>query len=282
MVMGQPMQQNETVGVFLRFLNEKLNEFRSALATFIRTMTLEDRNSKSKTAGELLVRVETLRSTLSTNDLPHWVPTLEQALRAYQKNPNHPDAGFSVMKGIMSVYHQIQNQKWDMADFSAAGAIEFTAIYEDVYAGSGIRELFDTLIEQLQWIIDSGLIDSNGAIKQLERLLATLRKNATADIFSRQGAWQFTKIFVKNFSWEILEKVPILEQATKALRKTMEELDIKFSHVRDEVTNRLTNAAKPDQPTLPKKEFPLPAPSHEDREILADSKLADAHQSENS
>ncbi len=255
------MQQNENIATYFRFLNEKLDEVRSALERFVQTITLHDLTAKVKSTQDLLARVENLKNALSGKDRPEWLLILEQALAGYQRTANQPDAGLHAMTRVMQIYSRIQSQKWDFLDTSIDATVDFNAIFEAAYTRSRIPKLFDMLIEQLRWVIDSGQIDSNRAINQLQKLLATLKKNYKGDIFSRQGAWQLVKVFSKNFAWAVVEDIPGLKHASKAMRETIKELDIEFGKIQEEVVSRLATAVEPSLPAPPAKEFPaLPAP----------------------
>ncbi len=87
----------------------------------------------------------------------------------------------------MDLYPRIESQQWDFADSSLNAAVDFTAVYTEFYRESRVPELFDELVEELNRIVDSGEVDSLQAIKSLERLIATIKKNARGDFFSTRG-----------------------------------------------------------------------------------------------
>ncbi|MGA2443544.1 MAG: hypothetical protein ABSH08_21535, partial [Tepidisphaeraceae bacterium] len=258
---------------YYRFLNQKFGEFRNALANFLQVISVDGQAKKIESAKNLASSLEVLRSALSAKDQPPWLQSLLTRLGEYQQIAPHRDnAGRMVLETIISVGREIENQKWDIENSNSIGTVQFAAIYEAVYVDSPIPKLFDALIAQLEWIIDSGKIDSISAIKQLEKLLANLRRNSKADIFSREYVGRFVQIFSAKLCWKYLESIPGLKQPMEALHETMTELGISFTRVGEEVMKRLAMAVEPEAPRLPQNEFPaLPAPRPEESDVLPDT-----------
>jgi hypothetical protein len=255
------MPHNESVDFFLRFLGERFQAFRAALNSFLHTLALEDRAKKLDTAQAVLASLDDLKRAMSANDHPNWIAPLEQKLNWYRKHAaSQADAGLQVINAVLQLNPSIESQKWNFADSASNSAIDFAAIYQEYYKGSRVPELFDELVTQLQQIIATGEIDSLTTIKALEKLIATIRKNARGDYFSTRGAWEFTQLFFKNLSIELLENIPGLKHAVKAVRKTMSELDLEMSQVHDQVKQKLTESVSGDLPMLEYKPLALPAP----------------------
>jgi hypothetical protein len=258
-----------SVELYHRFLNEKFREFRGALNGFLQAIALDNSDEKLKLAGALIESIQDLRRALAKSDQPGWLEAVESKLRWYRQRLVHqPDAGLQLLQVIMSVHEHIQNQKWEVGDSTTVSLIDFTALYQELYAASQAPKLFDDLINQLQALIDSGHVDSYRAIKQLQKLVATLRKNSKGDIFSKQWAWLFTRTFAKNFTWEVLGDTPFIKQASKALRTTIDELDVEFNNVQNDVVGRIAASVEPDQPLIPFEAVPkLPAPSRQETDV---------------
>jgi hypothetical protein len=243
------MAKNESVEFFLRFLRERFNAFRQALTLFLQMLALDDRTKKVETAKAVVARLDDLKRAMSTKDHPGWIATLEQKLQWYVKAvAAQPEAGLQVIQTILSVNSEIEKQTWDFAGSSANVAIDFAAIYQEYYRESRVPELFDELVKHLQ------------AIKALEKLIVTIKRNARGDFFSTRGAWEFTQLFFKNYGLELLENAPGLKHVVKAVRKTMSELDLEFAQVHDQIRKRLTDVSKSDLPILQYKPLALPAP----------------------
>jgi hypothetical protein len=278
------MSKNESVDFFLRFLEERFTAFRTALTSLIQAVTQEDRTRKLEEAKLTLARIDDLKRAMSKVDHPNWIRPLEERISWYVRAAeSQQDAGLQLIGTVLQLNPQIESQKWEFADTAASSAIDFAQIYQEYYQASKVPELFDQLVCHLETIINSGEIDSVQTTKALERLLATIRKNARGDYFSTRGAWEFTLVFFKNLSIETLETIPALKQVSKALRKTMAELDLEMSHVHDEVRKRLQVAVPGLLPVLEYRTRTLPAPKSnedEDATLTSESKIttiSDSH-----
>jgi hypothetical protein len=257
------MAKNESVDFFLRFLNERFAAFREALMQLLEAISLEDKRRKGEAAKKVLHTIDDLKRSMSATDHPSWLGQLEGQLKGYlARYEGHPDSGKALLAAILHLHPAIEDQKWVFAEASPA-AIDFAAIYEEYYAASRVPELFQELIGHLETIIQSGEIDSIQTIKALEKLIATLRKNARGDYFSTRGAWEFTQVFFRNFSIELFEDIPVLKHVFKALRKTMSELDLEMNEVHDQVRRKLAESAKEELPMLEYKALALPPPPQE-------------------
>jgi len=261
------MPKNESVDFFLRFLRERFQAFRTSLTRFLDLLSQDDRNQKIKSAQHVLGTLDDLKRAMSAGDHPAWISPLEAKLQWYIKAvPSHGDAGLQVIQTIIQLNPDIESQTWAFADSSANAAIDFDSIYQEYYRESHVPELFDELVSQLESIIEGGEIDSVTTIKALEKLIATIKKNARGDFFSTRGTWEFTQLFFKNFAIETLENIPGLKHVVKALRKTMSELDLEMSQVTDNVRKRLIDSAKADLPMLEYRPLAHLAPKEESSE----------------
>lgn len=178
------MASNPSVDFFLRFLQDRFRAFNETLQDLLRLVSLDDRQKKAEATKRLLVTLDDLKRAMSPNDHPSWIAPLESRLNWYLGNISNGDAGHELLKTILSVYGKIQAQNWN---FEQEPAIDFGGIYEKHYGSSRVPQLFEELIGHLETIIKSGEIDSVQTIKALEKLIATIRKNARKDYF-RRGA----------------------------------------------------------------------------------------------
>ncbi len=255
------MAKNESVDFFLRFLQERFQAFRTKLTDFLKTLSLENRDHKVRLANEVLASLDDLKRAMAANDHPDWVNPLESKLRWYIRHHQaQDDCGLTVLSTVMELYPRIAAQEWRFGDASPSAGIDFNSIYQEYYRTSRVPDLFDELVGQLEQIINSGEIDSNKTIKALEKLIATIRKNARGDYFATRGAYEFTQVFFKNFTLEVLESVPGIKHVVKSVRKTMSELDLEMLQVHDNVKQRLSALIPEDLPMLEYKPLALPAP----------------------
>lgn len=260
------MAKSDSVEFFIRFLKERFGAFQQALSAFLQVLSLDDRKQKVESAKTLLIALDDIKRAISSNDRPAWIGPLDQKLNWYVNHHSQGDAGLQLLNIIIQLSPSIASQNWQFADALSSSAIDFAGIYNEYYAQSRVPELFDELVSHMESIIESGDIDSITTIKALERLIATIKRNARGDYFSTRGAWEFTQLFFKNLSIATLESIPGLKQAVKALRKTMSELDLEMTQVHDQVRQRLHTSVTGTMPMLEYKALGLPAPKSDTAE----------------
>jgi hypothetical protein len=242
--------KNPSVDVFLRHLGERFDAFKEQLASFMRALTKEDIAAKGAEATSLVNTIDNLSGTLSRADQPNWLAPLRQRVEWYTRFfDKERNAAEQMLKTVLQYNPAIDTQRWHF-DEQPEVAVDFSSVYEDAYRTSRASELFDALIAHVEAIVASGAIDSVKTIRALEKLIATIRKNARRDYFSNRGAWEFSRVFLRKLSAELLEKVPVLGPAVKAMNKTMAELDIEMCHVHDEVRTRLAASFATEMPLL--------------------------------
>jgi hypothetical protein len=244
------MASNDSVEFYLRFLGERFSAFRESLGALIEALALEDRKKKVEAANVVLARLDDLRRAMSKSDHPGWIQPLEEQITGYLRaHERNAQAGRRLFEAILRVNPAIESQKWEFPDQSAL-AIDFVGIYQECYLASNAPQLFDDLIEQVKALVESGELDSLQTIRSLEKLIATVRKNARGDYFASQGTWEFTLAFFTNLSIETIESIPGLKQISKALRKTLADLDVEMLQVHGKIRERLKQSAYGDFPML--------------------------------
>jgi hypothetical protein len=255
------MVDDSSVECFIRFVQERHQQVLANTNSLIMAVGGEDREKKVKAAQTLLVSLISLKNALAASDHPGWMFPLEQKVNWYFTNKAaQGDAGQILLNTVFSLIGEMQAQKWNGADLATPGTIDFAAIYKEYYQSSNLPQLFDQLIEQLDQIIQSGEIDSVQTIKALKKLIATIRKNARSDYFATYHTFEFAKVFVRKLTVDVLESVPGIKHLVKALRQTMDELEVQMLHVHDEVNKKLSSDIRADMPRLEYVPRALPGP----------------------
>ncbi len=221
-----PNQTNPTVEAFLRFVNERYNDFKSRLTELMQVLCLNDSAEKARRAKLALEAAKSLEAALASQDRPAWLQPLAAALQTYQ--PDQAHLAQPLMQAIGNNCAAATNHQWAF-DFSDEHPFDFDGLYERYEAESKIPELFDKLVELLDEIVQSGQIDSIRVLHTLETIIATLKKNRSGSYFGVLGTWNFVATYLKNIAWDTFLEVPILRVPVKALRETMEQLDKEVS-----------------------------------------------------
>ena len=252
-----PNQTNPTVEAFLRFVNERYNDFKSRLTELMQVLCLNDSAEKARRAKLALEAAKSLEAALASQDRPAWLQPLAAALQTYQ--PDQAHLAQPLMQAIGNNCAAATNHQWAF-DFSDEHPFDFDGLYERYEAESKIPELFDKLVELLDEIVQSGQIDSIRVLHTLETIIATLKKNRSGSYFGVLGTWNFVATYLKNIAWDTFLEVPILRVPVKALRETMEQLDKEVGKLQMGMQTELQKQLNAEFPALEYKSLPLPAP----------------------
>ena len=249
---------------------------RRQLGQLITVVTLDSRPNKLHAAKAAKIANDDLGDLLPQNRRPNWMADLNAALEAYIRMvDNDATAGRVLFEGLMNVRPQIDAHTWKN---SSIDCIDVAAVLNAVYVESELNSAFDELVQELQEILDTGLVDSIKARESLEMLIATIRKNSSSFSTART-MWDVVKIYGKHLVRDVLESTPGIKHFVKAARQTMEEIDMKFVEVHESATAkflevvqkklRLRGESPQDIPSLEYKPGSgLPAPDSIESEIV--------------
>lgn len=264
-------QKNPSIEAFLRFVNERYNDFKNRLTELMQVIGMKDSTEKVKRAKAALEAAQSLETALASQDRPTWLHPFVHALQQY--NPEHGHLAFPLIQTIGNNYGAMSDHKWAF-DFSDEKPFDFDGLYGRYEADSKIPELFDKLMELLEEIVQSGQIDSVRVLHSLETIIATLKKNRKGSFFSVVMTWNFVGTYLKNIAWATLLEIPLLKVPVKALQETLEELNKEMGKVQTGMQTELHTQLNAEFPALEYRPIPLPAPLALTDETVIDAKVA--------
>jgi len=253
------MPGGTSVEAFLRFVNERFQDFKCRLTELMRVLPLEDLNEKASKAAATLDRARLLRGALAERDRPAWLAPIESSFQQYCGSPRDQNLAVRLLETVARFFPAIDDHKWAF-DFSGDEPFDFDGVYERFRAESRIPELFDKLIELLEQIVQSEEIDSRKIIQTLQTIIATLKKNRTGSYFSLIGTWTFVRSYLKNVAWEVISNVQVLGPLIAALRKTLEELDTNVCDLHQKMVSELQPKLTAEFPKIVYAPLGLPPP----------------------
>ena len=255
------MPDNADLKHYAGVLQDRHRDFLAALDQLMRAMVCAAENEKSDHAKNTQLQIERLRLLLKKEAYPQWVEPLRNRLKEYAHNVRNFDFGALLIVEIGRWYTAIKNQEWDMG---GVPSVDFDAVYDKHYRESKIPELFDKLVELLEKIVESKEVDSRKLVQELEKLIATIRKNRNGSFFATMGTWQFARSFFTNVLWETLSSIPVLNVPFNALRKTVDEIDSGMAEVHQKTSDELKSQVHSSLPMLEyKRPKALPGPASE-------------------
>ena len=239
---------SESTKLLQRLISERNEVMRAAISYFIKTISLENRDSKIAAARSCEDAVESLCSILARNDRPQCILSLKAILKSYiNQSANDIDIGQRTIEALVGILPSINQQEWHFLD-QESPAVDFQAVYREFYDGSRVPDLFEQLINQLQQIIDSREIDSVRVLEALNTLIATVRRNSRQDVLAAYGTIGFAKTFLNKFLWAVLDEIPGVKVISKAIRETINELDDEFTDMQTRASERVADLVKERMP----------------------------------
>lgn len=211
---------NTSVEMFTRLIQSKFVEFRDALQVLLGKIVLEDKDAKIDAVKNLSTKTTFLIELLDAKDRPQWLTTINSACA----NFNATQDTVRLHSSITPVIHQAINHTWRFDNPTSLGC-NFDAIFKKYKDESRLNELFDSIVSILEQMVDDGHIDSITVLKNLEKIIATIKRNKNGSYFSMMSTWQFFLHFMKNVLWEELTSIPVLGSLLKALETTANEMD---------------------------------------------------------
>lgn len=238
------MQQNESLKIFMRFVEERYNQVVVLTQHLIDALVGRDEPSKIAAAKALRQAADDLTRSLSQNDRPKWLTKLIGDLETFiDRLGKHGGASIQLINSLISAHPAITGHRWSFNE-EANNETSFDEIYEHFRNESRLPELFESLVGIIQKMIDTGEIDSITAVDSLKKLVSLIQKNKSGSYFSLMASWEFLLSFTRNAVWEGLEKIPGLDVLKKAFEKTISEMDIELSQLHEDIHEEMRSRFK--------------------------------------
>ncbi|MBU4273564.1 MAG: hypothetical protein KKE86_11380 [Planctomycetes bacterium] len=267
-----PDQNNPSVETFVRFVEERFQDFRDRLSKLMSALAADDKQQKVARANTALEAANSLRQALAKQDQPGWLQPITNTLHNYVANAGHSSPGTELINAIGLHYGAVAGHKWAF-EFSDDRGFDFDGVFRKYEDESRIPELFDKLVELLEKIVQCEDLDSRTVVRTLETIIATLKKNRNGSYFSVMGTWNFTGTYLKNIAWNMLLEIPFLKVPVKSLQKTMEQLDKEMEKVHENMRSDLHKQLHAEFPVLTYRALPIPEPLALTDETVIDAEV---------
>lgn len=183
----------------------------------------------------------TLKSILADSDIPHWLRTLERESFIFISNNQNPA---NLLKQIIALHPDIMNYQWD---FNQEDSVVYNVddIYEGVTKELDIEQTFDDLIEKLKLIIDSGDVDSRGAMESLIQLQSLIIQNKDSSFLGLSAVVNFGRMFFVHPNWQVIIDDLNSKEFAKDAEESFHDLEEKqiqsLINVRAEIGSRFNS-----------------------------------------
>lgn len=249
------MAQNESFAFFLDALNSRMAAVKSALRNAVQSLLNHSQQERTRSLQALQRELELLRDFLAPAQRPGWLSTaITQVSRAIpHANSDNEQSFYQISSELCPV---IMSHEWNFGPSTGDQGFDFDPIYDQHRKDCRIPELFDSLIEAVEALLNDPAMDSRKAEKELQRLIATLKKAKRGSSFIQTVlSLNFATAWLKHSYTEYSEKGP-LGPAVKAFRKALVETQTAMEEVSTRVQTDVNKALQADVQALPVPTWP--------------------------
>ena len=259
---------------FSRTLEQNTAEARKAVGECIKQYLAINNKRRQIAAQAAFAAVDRIFQLLHPNDRPEWLTLLHRDLKIADTNSGDQNGIDAVHRVASELYPQLLHHQWNFGTSESASGVKFDSIYEKYRSECRIPELFDELVKYLKEIVASDAIDSVTALRELNKIIATLHAARKGSYFATLGAWNFVTMWFINTGWELLGSIPVAGSAVKGLQKTLEETDVQMKVLHNSMQADIKQQTASDFPRLEYQPLTLPAikdPKNHDDDITIET-----------
>lgn len=240
------MNTSVSADFFIRFVNEKHNDWKLSLKNLVNSLVRENKGSKKTNVANTLSKATLLQESMSKADVPSW---LTQLVYHLERAGGNQDSNFqNMMTFLLKSSNSIEEHKWSFEN--SESSFDFDSIYEKYRSQSKLDELFMEVVKILEKIRDSDEIDSVKMLSALEKVINTLKSNSNSSFFSVRSAWEFFKIFFKNYLFIQLGEISSLGGLFEALNETIKETDKEMHDLSENVHTEMKSLVESEVQAL--------------------------------
>lgn len=259
------MSSQEAVNHLEKLLKSHQTNLNISTDDLIGQVSGENLAQKKATAGVVLKQLQEIKTLAPKSKIPSWLEELETKLSQFSQSQLD---GPGIIRALVALTPEIKKHEWLLDETSSSG-FDFEEIFNDCRVNSRIPELFDSIIELLEQIRDSGELDSRNMIDALSKIIATLQVGKQSSCFSLEGSWQFLCSFLENYFWAEAKKLPGLGSVVEALETTIKDAQIEMAKLSSEVRTEMSNRVKKEVRFLQKSEHPIFASYGKNGELIS-------------
>lgn len=242
------MEKSLSEKLLLNLISEKYDTFKADFISILNYLTENKQEDKYHSIKKLYNSANSMADILSTKDRPYWLNRTISLTNSYLSSHTAPNvvvsgANWQLSQEAWKIHNSVINHSWNFNSTNNED-FNFDEIYKKYRDNSKLSELFDSLINIINKMIDSGEIDSLKAISALNELTATLSQNKNSSYFSTMTSWNFLKSFTKNYVWEQVSSISAIKNLKTAFEKTLVEMDIELDDLHKNIKEEMQQKYK--------------------------------------
>lgn len=244
------MKYQDTIHHISKLLNNHQASVSTEASELLDTLAEENISLKREKAKLTISAIDQLTRLIPEKDVPSSLISFRKALASYCRGDTD---GKTLIKLLITELPQLRTQRW-LGDDSMVKGFDFEEIFTQCRNESKIPDLFDSIIELLEDIRDSGELDSRSMSDALSKIISTLHIGKTTSCFALDGAWQFLCSFLENYFWAEAKKIPALGGFIEALETTIKETNFEIIKLHQSVHSKMTSQVTEQVRVLQKSE----------------------------
>ena len=235
---------------YVPLLTQRFREARTKVELMLQALFSERAgNERIATIQGARESLEALRDVLPSEEYPAWLAGIIQNCDLMARKPGGSDNIRAAILITTELWPAMKTHTWRL-DEEHGVAFDFDAIFTRYRDENRVPELFDRLIAALEEIIESGAIDSLKARKELDRLVATLRKSKNGSYLATRSAWDFMISWMQNTGWKLFDEIPVLRAFVAGLRETINDGNEAIERTNEQMHIALSQEVQVDMPYI--------------------------------
>lgn len=227
-----------------KLVAERHVEVKQALEALLVSIASNNEAAVKQANKALFDALEKLGHVIAREHWPDWLSRLRQQTSNYHANHNNGKATWLAhLKCVMQHYHEIQNHVWFSTPADDAPVFDVDRLIAAAKDEFKIDELFERVILTLKRLSELEELDSVKATRDLEEIIAILKKARTGSFAIQVFSWDFTKRYVPKLIGNYLRRSDITGPAIEAFEQTAEEMSLGLDGARLKISNDLKVAA---------------------------------------
>jgi hypothetical protein len=227
-----------------RLVAERHSDVRMKLEALLNAIATTDLGNVQSANNELENSLVALGAVVAREHWPSWLAQLLENTTNYRTNHNNGiGTWIAHLKSLIANASLVESHTWFQTE-EYEPAFDVDQLINAARAEFKIDELFERIIETLKGLSVSEELDSAKAIRDLEEVIAILRRAKSGSFNAQYTSWQFARRFVPNLISAYLKRSDLTGPVIEAFEQTAQELDLNLGKAKDQISEKLLEAAK--------------------------------------
>jgi hypothetical protein len=227
-----------------KLVAERHSDVRMKLEGLLNAIATTDLVAVQIANNQLEDSLVALGAVVAREHWPNWLVQLLQNTTNYRTNHNNGiGTWIAHLRSLIANAPLVESHTWFQTEYYDP-VFDVDQLINAARAEFKIDELFERIIETLKGLSASEELDSAKAIRDLEEVIAILRRAKSGSFTAQYRSWQFARRFVPNLISAYLKRSDLAGPAIEAFEQTAQELDLNLGNAKDQISEELLEAAR--------------------------------------